>query len=75
MIGRVSPRKNIHFRHVFSQVSAAAGDIDAVLVNRLKASDPDRPIREADMTRIGCHFPKYEPKGDIGSDDPRPLDR
>jgi hypothetical protein len=27
-----------------------------VLVDSLKALDPNRPIREADMTRIGCHF-------------------
>ena len=28
-----------------------AGDIDTVLVDSLKALDPNRPIREADMRR------------------------
>ena len=27
-----------------------------MLVDSLKALDPNRPIREADMTRTGCHF-------------------
>jgi len=33
-----------------------ASDIDTVLVDSLKALDPNRPIREADMMPTGRHF-------------------
>jgi hypothetical protein len=32
-----------------------ASDIDTVLVDRLKALDPNRPIREADIARCTAH--------------------
>jgi len=38
-------------------------DIDTVLVDSLKALDPKRPIREADMRRTSTPTPKS-----IGSD-------
>jgi hypothetical protein len=33
-----------------------ASDIDTVVVDSLKALDPERPIREADITLVGDYF-------------------
>jgi hypothetical protein len=41
-------------------------DIDTVVVDSLKALDPKRPIREADMIRANVHVSKV-PGADIGS--------
>ncbi len=39
-------------------------DIDTAVVDGLKALDPKRPIREADITYRDCHF-RFVPLGDI----------
>jgi hypothetical protein len=42
------------------------GDIDTVLVDSLKALDPERPIREeADMAKANLHV-RFGPIADIG---------
>jgi len=38
-------------------------DIDTVLVDSLKALDPERPIREADIIQTDPHGTSFDPKG------------
>ena len=43
----------------FRREARAREDIDTVLVDRLKALDPNRPIREADISEINAfHHPR-----------------
>jgi hypothetical protein len=44
----------------------SVSDIDTVVVESLKALDPHRPIREADITMRGRHFGS-RPKVDISA--------
>jgi hypothetical protein len=41
-------------------------DIDTVVLDSLKALDPERPIREADIVDAFWHF-RFVPTGDISN--------
>src|SRR6266403_458100 len=43
-----------------------ASDIDTMAVDSLKALDPKRPIREADIAEHGCHV-RLVPKAEVGA--------
>ena len=59
IFGKDSPGADSEEKH------EPAGDIDTAVVDSLKALDPKRPIREADMRECTAHI-RFRGKADIG---------